>query len=173
MKLVQLFEEDNAVSPVIGVILMVAITVILAAVIGSFVLNLGGSVSQTTPQASFGFDFADDMTVNEGGTAVEYDQITIAHETGDTIEPARLNVTGESSFGFVNSDGDYYEGNKLNSSISFADMGYSDAVSAGASVTVSKKDEDGNFDGETFRVVWSSETGENSATLSEWTAPDN
>jgi len=38
--------DDRGVSPVIGVILMVAITVILAAVIGTFVLNLGGSVSQ-------------------------------------------------------------------------------------------------------------------------------
>ncbi|WP_135821308.1 type IV pilin [Halostella litorea] len=34
-------EDDRAVSPVIGVILMVAITVILAAVIGAFVLDLG------------------------------------------------------------------------------------------------------------------------------------
>ncbi|MFC7027956.1 type IV pilin [Halomicroarcula sp. GCM10025710] len=36
-----MFDEENAVSPVIGVILMVAITVILAAVVGSFVLGLG------------------------------------------------------------------------------------------------------------------------------------
>src|SRR6056297_2936084 len=34
-------DDDRAVSPVIGVILMVAITVILAAVIASFVLGLG------------------------------------------------------------------------------------------------------------------------------------
>ena len=33
--------EDRGVSPVIGVILLVAITVILAAVIGAFVLGLG------------------------------------------------------------------------------------------------------------------------------------
>ncbi|WP_049910215.1 type IV pilin [Natrinema gari] len=39
-------EDQRAVSPVIGVILMVAITVILAAVIAAFVLDLGGSVSQ-------------------------------------------------------------------------------------------------------------------------------
>jgi flagellin-like protein len=36
-----LIEEDRAVSPVIGVILMVAIAVILAAVIGAFVLEIG------------------------------------------------------------------------------------------------------------------------------------
>jgi len=35
------------VSPVIGVILMVAITVILAAVIGAFVFGMGGNVAKT------------------------------------------------------------------------------------------------------------------------------
>jgi flagellin-like protein len=39
-------DDERAVSPVIGVILMVAITVILAAVIAAFVLDLGGSVSE-------------------------------------------------------------------------------------------------------------------------------
>ena len=37
---------ERGVSPVVGVILMVAVTVILAAVIGSFVLGLGGGVNQ-------------------------------------------------------------------------------------------------------------------------------
>ncbi|WP_238392211.1 type IV pilin [Halorussus amylolyticus] len=46
MKIKQLLSDDDAVSPVIGVILMVAITVILAAVIGTFVLGLGESVNQ-------------------------------------------------------------------------------------------------------------------------------
>ncbi|WP_255168497.1 type IV pilin [Natrononativus amylolyticus] len=40
-------EEERAVSPVIGVILMVAITVILAAVIAAFVLDMGQSQSGT------------------------------------------------------------------------------------------------------------------------------
>jgi flagellin-like protein len=56
MDLKQFFDDEQAVSPVIGVILMVAITVILAAVIGTFVLGLGDQVQNTTPQASFGFD---------------------------------------------------------------------------------------------------------------------
>ena len=47
--------KNSGVSPVVGVILMVAVTVILAAVIGSFVLDLGGSVSQSA-QAGVSFD---------------------------------------------------------------------------------------------------------------------
>ncbi|MEF8869094.1 MAG: type IV pilin N-terminal domain-containing protein, partial [Haloarculaceae archaeon] len=53
MQLKRLLTDDDAVSPVIGVILMVAITVILAAVIGTFVLGLGDQVQSTAPQASF------------------------------------------------------------------------------------------------------------------------
>ncbi|MDY6775807.1 MAG: type IV pilin N-terminal domain-containing protein [Halobacteria archaeon] len=53
---------DDAVSPVIGVILMVAITVILAAVIGTFVLGLGGQVQQNA-QAGVSFNQNNDSSV--------------------------------------------------------------------------------------------------------------
>ncbi|MFC7136645.1 type IV pilin [Halobaculum litoreum] len=46
MNVHELFTEERAVSPVIGVILMVAITVILAAVVGSFVFGIGGRSSR-------------------------------------------------------------------------------------------------------------------------------
>jgi len=42
-----LIRSDEAVSPVIGVILMVAITVILAAVIAAFVFGMAGNISKT------------------------------------------------------------------------------------------------------------------------------
>ena len=78
MKLKNIFRNDEsdgtrAVSPVIGVILMVAITVILAAVIGTFVLGLGDQV-ESAPQASFNFDTNDDE-----------DTVEIVHRGGDNI----------------------------------------------------------------------------------------
>ena len=51
MDLKKLFMNNKAVSPVIGVILMVAITVILAAAIGSSVFGQG--TAQSAPQANF------------------------------------------------------------------------------------------------------------------------
>ncbi|RLM59627.1 type IV pilin [Halobellus sp. Atlit-31R] len=90
MQLVQLFRDDSAVSPVIGVILMVAITVILAAVVGGFVLDLGQGVQQTAPQASFGFDYANDS-------------VDVAHESGDAIPATQLNVTSDTSIDYANS----------------------------------------------------------------------
>ncbi len=47
MKANRKFMDEEAVSPVIGVILMVAITVILAAVIAAFVLDMGSSLKRT------------------------------------------------------------------------------------------------------------------------------
>ncbi|RDZ96638.1 type IV pilin [Haloferax sp. Atlit-6N] len=143
MKLKQLFTDDSAVSPVIGVILMVAVTVILAAVIGSFVLNLGQGVQQTAPQASFGFDY--DTTDNGN--------VTITHETGDSIDAARLNATG-----FQNGS----------ASVAWTDH-VSSTVSAGTSATFNNT---ADWNGETIRVVWQSTNGETSATLSQSTAPD-
>lgn len=46
------FKNEEAVSPVIGVILMVAITVILAAVIAAFVFGMTGSVQTTKTVAA-------------------------------------------------------------------------------------------------------------------------
>jgi len=45
--MIKLRENEEAVSPVIGVILMVAITVILAAVIAAFVFGMGSNVQTT------------------------------------------------------------------------------------------------------------------------------
>ena len=66
-------QNDEAVSPVIGVILMVAITVILAAVIGAFVFGMGPP--EAAPQASLRL-----TNVATGG-----DAFTIEHQGGDTV----------------------------------------------------------------------------------------
>lgn len=76
------FEDTRGVSPVIGVILMVAITVILAAVIGTFVLGLGGNL-QETPQAQLNVEDADaSATVPASASNALID---INHRGGDEI----------------------------------------------------------------------------------------
>lgn len=75
-------DTDRGVAPVIAVILMVAITAILAAIIGIFVIDTGDS-QQTTPQANFEYDY--------NGSAV-----TVSHSGGQEFETgntARLEVT--------------------------------------------------------------------------------
>jgi flagellin-like protein len=82
MDLASLFEDDKAVSPVIGVILMVAITVILAAVIGTFVLDLGQNV-QSNPQAGVAFEQTD-PTTGDGNVDI---QVTVnSIQRADSLE---------------------------------------------------------------------------------------
>lgn len=72
--------SEDAVSPVIGVILMVAITVILAAVIAAFVFGMAGNVSKTRSIA---------VTAGTSGT-----NFTTTYNGGpDDSDLASLNIT--------------------------------------------------------------------------------
>lgn len=82
--IVFLNDRERAVSPVIGVILMVAITVILAAVIGTFVLGLGDKVSESAPQASIEADDAEDSATLTDGDAAN-NLVKLRHGGGDTL----------------------------------------------------------------------------------------
>ncbi|GGN18598.1 type IV pilin [Halarchaeum nitratireducens] len=86
MDLKQLLNDDRGVSPVIGVILMVAITVILAAVIGTFVLGLGSNVGNNAPSATFNWDYSGNSS---GGN------LTVTHQGGDAIENSTINITSD------------------------------------------------------------------------------
>ena len=70
-------KDDKAVSPVIGVILMVAITVILAAAIGSSVFSHGAA--QAAPQANLNLKAAG--PIDKDGLA----SVNIEHLGGDPI----------------------------------------------------------------------------------------
>jgi len=85
MNIKELLQDDGAVSPVIGVILMVAITVILAAVIASFVLGLGDSAGDKTPQLSIECDAADNVISHSGGDEVKGDQLTLQNSNKSNI----------------------------------------------------------------------------------------
>jgi flagellin-like protein len=76
MDLKKLFKNNEAVSPVIGVILMVAITVILAAAIGSSVFGQG--TAKPAPQANF--------DIKSGGiNTTDVASVKIEHLGGDPI----------------------------------------------------------------------------------------
>ena len=159
MQLNNLLGDDDAVSPVIGVILMVAITVILAAVIGTFVLGLGDQVSSTSPSASFSFDFESgspgttDCDLTATGTA---GGLTVTHDGGDEIDGSQLilrDTSGDSATWDSRSG-------------STEDCGAGSPVSAGSSIRLNVGDE------ETVRVTWQSSNGDDTATLGKWDGPN-
>ena len=147
MHIKQLITSQRAVSPVIGVILMVAITVILAAVVGTFVIGLGDSIG-TSPTANFNFQYTN--------TTGSDDTLVITHSGGDTIDGSQLSVVAS---GITLSAADNtWSGNDYNGAA---------RVSAGQSITV----EEGNLSDATIRLVWTDATGDRSATLATWSGP--
>jgi len=157
MKPSALIRDDDAVSPVIGVILMVAITVILAAVIASFVLGLGDSADKVQPNSSFSFDSEDDgsgsnalvtATLTDGDT-VEFDEIVLR---GSAVSEKELSTTGLS--------GDTWD---VGQSIEIGDSGASGVSSPDVDIAVSQ--------GEELRIVWEELDGDNAATLETHDVP--
>jgi flagellin-like protein len=92
-KVTSKLSEMRAVSSVIGVILMVAITVILAAVIGTFVMGLGNNVSENA-QAGVSFD--------QNGTAVDIQLTSLGNvESGSDINVSYCDSTVKNFSGDV------------------------------------------------------------------------
>lgn len=93
-KVASKLSETRAVSPVIGVILMVAITVILAAVIGTFVMGLGNNVDKNA-QAGVSFDqnsTAVDIQLTSLGNVNDVSSFSVA-ANGACGTPTPVNFT--------------------------------------------------------------------------------
>ena len=145
-------DGERAVSPVIGVILMVAITVILAAVIGTFVLSIGGDVPDQNPQASFSFEYTEDASalgsdseLYTTGADSSSGDLTVTHDGGDSIDAAAVTLKDD--------DGS-------------AVSPFASEITAGSAQTVDVGSDD------TVRVTWEASSGDSTATLGKWTGPD-
>ena len=134
-----LLDDERAVPPVIGVILMVAITVILAAVIAAFVLGFGAD-QDSAPQASWGVSEVDTAT----GT-----NVTFTHEGGDSVKASQLQITSSIEDDPLLSVGDE-EG----------------TLTAGGSVSaeITNENED-----QTIRLIWHQDGGDDTSVLRTYT----
>ena len=158
MRLRELFADDDAVSPVIGVILMVAITVILAAVIGTFVLSLGSDLQNNPPNAQF--------TFNKNSTGA----LEMTHDGGDSVDIEKLNVTTDNSNeDFAN---DSTSASNVCQTTGSDDLNWTEddtELSAGDTCALPGSSPDDRLeDGDTIRIVWESDDGGSSATLADY-----
>ena len=91
-------EDERAVSPVIGVILMVAITVILAAVIAAFVLDIGPGDSTITAAADLSPDGEDvEVTITSGGG--DLDGLALVDSSGEVHDNVDEDVNTGGTYG--------------------------------------------------------------------------
>jgi len=151
MRVKELLTDDDAVSPVIGVILMVAITVILAAVIASFVLGLGDSADEVQPNTSFTFDYDNDSSIS-GAVG----NVTVTLSDGETLSENEVFFRGQD----IDSN---YTG-ELSGVPSWSG---NDEWSAGQSIEIPVTTRS-----YTLNVVWESQDTDDSSRLQTDTGPD-
>ena len=125
-------------------VVLALLIVVLAAVVGTFVLGLGGSASggrESTPQISFSFDYDADSQL-----------VTVTHDGGDSVPAEELQLAYESG-GEITVDTwvDERDG----------------TVTAGDSFTTESTVDSGSA----VRVVWQNTDGDGAATLGEFQVP--
>lgn len=148
---------ERAVSEVIGVILMVAIVVVMAAAVGTFVFGLEIFGFQTVPQAQFTVEFNEDATaVPVGDCTVSGDKnvaasngvLNITHTGGQSIDVDSLSIVGAAA-----SPKPWEECSSLSAE---------DEVSNRDSAHIAASSDD------VVRLVWESQDAETSKTLVKW-----
>ena len=148
MKLNALLADDDAVSPVIGVILMVAITVILAAVIGSFVLGLGNQVSEAQPSPNIQFNYSN--------VSNDFTNVGVTHRGGDQLNQEDLNISVAGTV-YWSQGSDM----NLNGEVTILEDGWNKSSISATDTMVFRETGTDNFgNGDEVIVVWQSDTGD-------------
>jgi flagellin-like protein len=98
--------KEEAVSPVIGVILMVAITVILAAIVGVFVLGLANDVQGPKEVAVTSFTDSDGTSIilQSGKDVGELTKLVVKTD-GAPVAVAEMAYNGDTSAAEITGDG--------------------------------------------------------------------
>lgn len=140
--LARLYHDERAVPPVIGVILMVGITVILAALIAAFVLGFGAEQA-VAPQNAW--------VVEEEPSGGGSGTVTFTHDGGDPVDADQLSAS-------ITGDGQVDD---LSTS--------ADRLTSGDEVAVELS---GVSEGDVINLVWNQAGGDDTAILRQFTLSD-
>jgi FlaG/FlaF family flagellin (archaellin) len=143
MRVATLLKTDDAVSPVLGVILMVAVTVLLAAVIAAFAFQFGDT-GERAPNPTFDTKF-------EGQLPAE---VTISMTGSDSFIAGRVSVTGEN----IDASDEGKAWHELDNP--YSNPGPGSRIMAGDKAVIELTDTEWEI-----TLVWADESGATSATL--------
>jgi flagellin-like protein len=156
--------EERSVSPVIGVVLMVAVTVVLAATAAAFVFGFGDRINTTVPQTSFSTKY----TESPAGSTDSW-----GHSYGADFDNDGDNEPGELDVAFTGGEGIdadrvsvSYPGGSNETAGSGNPYGAGDELGSGDSFALAV------HPGDTVRVVWTAPGGARTATLTAVDVPD-
>lgn len=147
--------DGRGVSPVVGVILMVAIVVVLAAVLGALAVGFEGQLQEPAPSGGFDREYVADGADNTD----DRPYVVITHDVGRVVDADNVVIEDESG-----------------NTVAWSDiwLGGSE-VRAGESVHVDGFGSDAALDpicekGDTYRIVLQNDDGDDLA-IQEWSAP--
>lgn len=148
-----LLRDQRGVTAAVAVVLMLALTVILAAVAVPLVFSQSDQIADDRPDVDLAFAYTEDVDPDEPdhlGTDWSDDvngTLTIVFESGESVPASQLNISSEESSG----------------NLGLSDEFDRDDVTAGTQVTVFTSR------GDTVQVRWESPDGEESSILGEFT----
>lgn len=144
-------------TPVVGIVMVIALAVILAALVGAHTLGIGRNSAANVPNVAVSWDYDETVGTDvedswgEDNSGDSYDGLlTITHDHGDRVPPELLTIVGASS----GPEGPFTEDDELAGQEFFASED---------SVTVWVNADD------TVRVVWRNPEGSKSGNVAVWT----
>ena len=180
MKNKSLFTSKSGVSPVIGVILIVGLTVLIASAVTTFVIAMGDSNQVTNNEATFNYDLKDNVDYDTDYNSYIADKLTITHIRGDSINSSKLEVrTVGDGVKYIKDDGNLGP-RDYDSKWTFKQIGESDEVNPGDSIKIVtvQQDADANYrdvvslDEQKVSIVYNSSSSAKTTTLGSWTGPE-
>jgi flagellin-like protein len=149
--------DDTAVSPVISVVLLLAVTVTLAAVVGAFAFGFD-EPRESAPQAEFDFEEIERPSGN--------DEVRITHANGASVQNDHLFVTTDA--GVRDADGSPVSDSRL----SWYQLARDDGAKRGDALSVSDsvrfETAKSEIENTEVRLVWQPSRDAPSAILARW-----
>jgi flagellin-like protein len=150
--------DQRGVSPVVGVVLMLGVTVVLGLMIGPAVFGTIGGLADETPDADFAFFYEEDIDsdrTDDFGAQVTGDTglMVVRMESGESLDPGSVEVRSGASGGNLLTDtaDDVY--------------GPDDRLQQGDTVDIVAAR------GETVELIWRASDGDESVILASMTVP--
>jgi FlaG/FlaF family flagellin (archaellin) len=146
----------DAVSSVVAVVLLVAITIVLASLAAVFVLDVP-LPGDDSPQARFDVTQANESVSGMGWGGNETEVVTVEHVGGDSLDESTVNITVNGFQAYNDSAQDIWTGSgEINSSDTARVAGYD-----GGNQALQEGDE--------IEIVWTSADEDSSAVLRRYT----
>jgi len=98
-------KNNRAVTPVVGIILVIAITIILASVTAFVILDYSSQLDETAPQVFLDSELTKNVTISDKNNAeYDVDKIKITHESGSVLNTDDIYIESDTRFRPVQND---------------------------------------------------------------------